>query len=215
MAILKVGGTQIASSSGSDVTLDNVALGSSVTGLPSAGFKHLATVTAADTAVAASFDGFYTSDYTHYTVMWHDVKCTHNNAGMQFRVRQSNADLATGSGYQHISDGRNYGSEDSVSYNQNTDYAKIGATDSASSSTYKHSGELTLYAPFTSGTIKYMGGHTMGYNSGSPPTAFRSYRTGIWYVGNTNALSGFSFYFDQTTANTISGTFQLFGIKNS
>ena len=36
MAILKVGGTQIASSSGSDVTLDNVALGSSVTGLPAA-----------------------------------------------------------------------------------------------------------------------------------------------------------------------------------
>ena len=33
MAILKVGGTQIASSSGSDVTLDNVALGSSVSGL--------------------------------------------------------------------------------------------------------------------------------------------------------------------------------------
>ena len=65
MAILKVGGTQIASSSGSDVTLDNVALGSSVTGISTAGTVHLATYTA-DPAEDAEIATFNLGDYASY-----------------------------------------------------------------------------------------------------------------------------------------------------
>ena len=96
MAILKVGGTHIASSSGSDVTLDNVALGSSVTGIPTAVMVHLATYTGDNTVATTYLNlGSYASYNTHI-LRFENVRFATDSLGMILRVSTNTTALTTG-----------------------------------------------------------------------------------------------------------------------
>ena len=81
MAILKVGGTQIASSSGSDVTLDNVALWSSVTGAGSWVKLQHQTISSTPTTAVIGWDPvagetLFTSTYKVYKIICSSLKIT-------------------------------------------------------------------------------------------------------------------------------------------
>ena len=111
MAILKLGGTQIASSSGSDVTLDNVALGSSVTGLSTAGTVHLATYTAdpAEDAEIATFNlGDYASYGTHI-LRFENVRFENDLSVSFLRLGTSVSPITSGYNYNM---NRTYGASD-------------------------------------------------------------------------------------------------------
>ena len=65
--------------------------------------------------------------------------------------------------------------------------------------------------PVSASTNKTWSGHSIGYNSASPPTAIKTFNFAGIYT-STSALSGFSFRYD---GGNIDGTVSMYGVKNS
>ena len=119
MAILKVGGTQIASSSGSDVTLDNVALGSSVTIPASSGSSliHVGTTTIATPDVDDSVVFAPTSNFDTFYITFCNVLPVSDGNGLRMGLSRNNftdaVSLSHSRYYGRIDAARSMGNESS------------------------------------------------------------------------------------------------------
>ena len=174
-------------------------------------FLGSTTVTTTDVS-AISFDGLFTSAYTHYKFIY-SIRGATNNTDTIVRIRQSNSDV-TASNYWYAGMGM-YRASGSTTANtagaNGAGYILISSTDNTDNVAYPTTGELILFNPLSTDVNKTITTTNLGYNSSSTPDAIR-----IWTFGgqlvDTTAASGLSFLYD---GGNIMGTVSLYGIKNS
>jgi hypothetical protein len=174
-------------------------------------FLGSTTVTTTDVS-AISFDGLFTSAYTHYKFIY-SIRGATNNTDTIVRIRQSNSDV-TASNYWYAGMGM-YRASGSTTANtagaNGAGYIRISSADNTDNVAYPTTGELILFNPLSTDVNKTITTTNLGYNSSSTPDAIR-----IWTFGgqlvDTTAASGLSFLYD---GGNIMGTVSLYGIKNS
>ena len=161
---------------------------------------------------AISFDGYFTSDYAHYKIIYSVYGAT-NNTDTIFRVREGNSD-ATGSNYWYAGMAM-YRANGDTSANNTGDngatFAIISSADNTNNSQYPTTGEMILFNPLSTSHNTTFTTTNIGYNSASTPNAIRVWTFAGQYV-STTATSGFTFLYD---GGNINGTIRLYGIKNS
>jgi hypothetical protein len=182
---------------------------SKLTGL-SSDFVLLATTDASSSA-SVSFDGYFSSTYKNYKMIFSGVRMGTTNTEFRARLRTSNADI-TSSIYKNNNFFSQLNQDSSASNNGdyggwNLDHLKLqrGTNNGA---TYEGAGEATIYNPLSTTAYKQMKiemqhiWHDLTYHF-----------LHMQYVqcDTTSALSGISFY--PASGNITSGTFKLYGIK--
>ena len=174
-------------------------------------FLGSTTVTATDVS-AISFDGLFTSAYTHYKFIY-SIRGATNNTDTIVRIRQSNSDV-TASNYWYAGMGMYRASGSTVANTAGanaTGYIRISSADNTNNVAYPTTGELILFNPLSTAVNKTITTTNLGYNSASTPNAIRVWTFGGQLV-DTTAASGLSFLYD---GGNIMGTVSLYGIKNS
>jgi hypothetical protein len=174
-------------------------------------FLGSTTVTTTDVS-AISFDGLFTSAYTHYKFIY-SIRGATNNTDTIVRIRQSNSDV-TASNYWYAGMGM-YRASGSTTANtagaNGAGYILISSTDNTDNVAYPTTGELILFNPLSTTVNKTITTTNLGYNSATTPSAIRIWTFGAQLV-DTTAASGLSFLYD---GGNIVGTVSLYGIKNS
>jgi hypothetical protein len=106
-------------------------------------------------------------------------------------------------------DGSTSQSSSAVGFNGN--YIGIASTDNTANAQYPTTGEMLLSNPLSTTHNTTITTNSIGYNSGSPPNAIRTWNYAGTYI-STTATSGISFGY---IGGNINGTIRLYGMKNS
>jgi len=198
----------------------------------SSDFVLLAT-TDASSSSSVSFDGYFSSTYKNYKVMFSSVKPS-TNQYFYMRARQSNADV-TSSLYYGAGSGRNQYylapdlSQEQSNFGNNIfsggtaltlwDFSYYNGADSnrqVNSATYSSvNGSFEIFDPLSTSTWKQLHGK-ISYrgtgNAGASSFGITYMDMALLFQASTgSALSGFTFY--PSTGTFTSGTFKLYGIK--
>ena len=158
-------------------------------------------------------DGYFTSDYDHYKLIYSVYGAT-GNTDTQARIMQGGsvitADNYWFAGMAWYYDGSTSQASTNVGFNTN----KWGSssTDNIADSEYPTTGEMLFSNPLSTSQNTTMTTTSIGYNSGSPPNAIRVWNYAGTYISPSTATSGISFHYD---GGNIYGTIRLYGMKNS
>jgi len=202
------------------------------TALPTSDFVLLAT-TDASSSSSVSFDGYFSSTYKNYKVMFSSVKPS-TNQYFYMRARQSNADV-TSSLYYGAGSGRNQYylapdlSQEQSNFGNNIfsggtaltlwDFSYYNGADSnrqVNSATYSSvNGSFEIFDPLSTSTWKQLHGK-ISYrgtgNAGASSFGITYIDMALLFQASTgSALSGITFY--PSTGTFTSGNFKLYGIK--
>ena len=158
-------------------------------------FVLLATTTASSSA-SVSFDGYFSSTYTNYQVIFSDVYPA-SNSSLLIRFRRSNADV-TASSYEFASRRtyKAFGASDASDgrYNYNSSSIDVLTNSSPNSATRTTSGLLTIYNPLSTSSYKKINGHAVGASDDAGGTnSLWNVSFGCQLYDNANALSGITF----------------------
>ena len=161
-----------------------------------------------------SFNGYFTSAYSHYKIILTDVVPSTNNANVSMRYRISDSDVTT-SDYQNV--GQHGGiqigvaSANGTSNQTNTDQFKLQQGYAVSNaSNLCMNAELTIFNPLNTSLYKHYH-YTSSQHYGSATQYWVTSTGGGYYDANTTALSGFSII--ASTGNITSGNCYLYGVK--
>ena len=180
---------------------------------PTSDFVKLSTVTAS-TASTVSFDGFFTSDYEWYKVIWKGYPSADTYLNMRFR--RSNADVTT-SNYEWMA----WGGERHSGSSSN-DQKAGGWTDSYmrpasfndlqngnSNTDYGFNGVSYIYRPLDTSLNNTINGFMSFKSSNAGSMQMYNYM-GCLEDAQT-AISGISYY---PSSGTVTGKWTLYGIKH-
>jgi hypothetical protein len=157
-------------------------------------------------------NGYFTSDYDHYKLIYSVYAATANTDTM-VRIMQGGS-VITASNYWFVGNAWYYDgtySQESQAVGFNTNYIGISSADNTADSQYPTTGEMLLSNPLSTSQNTTITTNSIGYNSVSPPTAIRTWNYTATYV-STTATSGISFGY---IGGNIHGTIRLYGMKNS
>jgi hypothetical protein len=157
-------------------------------------------------------NGYFTSDYDHYKVIY-SVYASTGNTDTRVRIMQGGS-IVTATNYRYVGSGWYFDGSTSQSQNQqgwNDVYWLISSTDNTNDSQSPTTGEMLLSNPLSTSQNTTFTTTSIGYNSPSPPSAVRNWTFVGTYV-STTATSGISFYQD---GGNVNGTIRLYGMKNS
>ena len=157
-------------------------------------------------------NGYFTSDYDHYKLIY-TVYAATGNTDTMVRIMQGGS-VITASNYWFAGNAWYYDgtySQESNAVGFNTNYIGIASTDNTASAQYPTTGEMLLSNPLSTTHNTTITTNSIGYNSGSPPSAIRTWNYAGTYV-STTATSGISFGY---IGGNINGTIRLYGMKNS
>jgi hypothetical protein len=181
-------------------------------GAVSSDYVLLAT-TDASSSSSVSFDGYFSSTYKNYKVLYSNlIAGTSGSTYLQVRYRRSNADV-TASSYVFAGNGwYNYsgsGGDLLAIRGFNTSSFKLTEPENVSTSASYggNNGELTLFNPLSTASYKSYYAHA---NVLSTVTYYTYFTMGL-LQDSTSALSGITFF--MSSGNITSGTFKLYGIK--
>ena len=196
---------------------------------PSSDFVLLATTTASSSA-SISFDGYFSSTYENYKVIFNSVKAS-TSQYFRMRFRQSNAD-ATSSlylggliGQRQIYDGASYYLPErnlthtepsggagfnyiSLAYNNGAEESESQVSSTTNTSV---NGEIFLYNPLSTSNFKYSKIDVRYRATGDSWNGALTHWQGSIVYQSATALSGISFI--PSTGTFTTGTFKLYGIK--
>jgi hypothetical protein len=176
----------------------------------SSDYVLLATTNASSSA-SVSFDGYFSSTYKNYKVIFSNIIPSSNgNEAFRLRYRRSNADI-TASNYRGIGSWTSMttasGQTNSTSGFNNTDHANV-TTASTTTSGYGLSGDVIIYDPLNTTQFKVFIGQAF---TSDPSQELVHFKPAGRLVDSQNALSGLTFYF--ASGNITSGNLKLYGIK--
>ena len=165
----------------------------------------------ASSSASVSFDGYFSSTYRNYKMIFSGLRMSTTNTNLNARLRTSNADITT-SIYKNNnlfiqldnastnSAGSGYGG-----WNQSSILVQRGTNNGA---TYEGAGEATFYYPLS----------TTGYKQVKiecqymwQDLTYFFFQQQFVQCDTTSALSGISIY--PTSGTITSGNFKLYGIK--
>ena len=161
-----------------------------------------------------SFDGYFTSAYSHYKIILTDLIPSTNNPNISMRYRISDSDVTT-SDYnnvgQHGAIQIGTASSDGTSNQTNTDQFKLQQGYAVSNaSNLCMNAELTIFNPLNTSLYKHY--HYKSSQHYSSATGYWVTSTGGgYYDANTTALSGFTIF--ASSGNITSGNVYLYGVK--
>ena len=161
-----------------------------------------------------SFDGYFTSAYSHYKIILSDIVPSTNNPNISMRYRISDSDVTT-SDYnnvgQHGAIQIGVASSDGTSNQTNTDQFKLQQGYAVSNaSNLCMNAELTIFNPLNTSLYKHY--HYKSSQHYSSATGYWVTSTGGgYYDANTTALSGFTIF--ASSGNITSGNCYLYGVK--
>jgi hypothetical protein len=184
----------------------------------------LATTTVSSATSSVSFDGYFSSTYKNYKIIYNNAMPVSDNVDFRLRVRQSNADKTDSSGYRTVQiggqgeftgDGDNSTSENTEAVQG--DYGLLTHTTSEgnveTTDVYGGvSGEINIMDPLQTSYNKIIFIRSQHTGANDNSGNFNFFIDGcIRYKANANALSGVSFFFG--SGNIDGGVFKLYGIK--
>jgi len=165
-----------------------------------------------------SFNGYFSSDYSHYKIILTDVVPASNNYDISMRYRISDSDVTTSDYHnagQHGAIQIGTGSTNGTSSAQHTNkfILQQGWAVSNASGLCLNS-EVTIFNPLSTSLYKHY-----HYKSSCHYNGNDSSSTGYWvtstgggyYDANTTALSGFTIF--SSAGNITSGNVYLYGVK--
>jgi len=158
-------------------------------------------------------NGYFTSDYDHYKLIY-SVYAATSNTDTMVRIMEGGS-VITASNYWFAGQAWYYDgstSQASQAVGFNTNYIGISSTDGTADSRYPTTGEIILSNPLSTSHITSLTTNSIGYNSVSPPTAIRTWNYAGAYNNPGTATSGISFGY---MGGNIHGTIRLYGMKNS
>jgi hypothetical protein len=178
----------------------------------SSDFVLLATTTASSSA-SVSFDGYFSSTYKNYQIIYSDAFPATNSVSFGIRFRRSNADV-TASNYSYAAGGAGLASNNStasVDYNASANQSRIilNFSDLSNSNNFMYSGIIDIYDPLSTTRYKVIN-YKMGTQNGGGDYYFFGSGFGV-LKDSLSALSGITFF--MTSGNIATGTFKLYGIK--
>jgi hypothetical protein len=177
---------------------------------PSSDFVLLATTTASSSS-SISFDGYFSSTYKNYKMIFSGVRMSTTNTEFRARVRTSNADI-TSSIYKTASnlvasDSSGGGSVQGGYGGWNFTYIPI-QRGTSNGATYEGAGQATIFDPLSTTGYKQVQIEMQHiWQDISQIFAQQQYAQ----CDTTSALSGISFF--PASGNITSGTFKLYGLK--
>ena len=184
----------------------------------------LATTTVSSAVSSVSFDGYFSSTYKNYKIIYNNAMPVSDNIEFRLRVRQSNADKTDSSSYRTIlacAQGEFTGDGDVGGGNTEeklqADYALLTekSTEGNVESTDVYggvSGEITIMDPLQTSYNKIIFTKSQHTGANDNNGNFSFFSNGVVrYVNNANALSGVSFFY--SSGNIDGGVFKLYGIK--
>ena len=158
-------------------------------------------------------NGYFTSDYDHYKLIYSVYAATSNTDAM-VRIMEGGSVISSSNywfaGQAWYYDGSTSQASQAVGFN--TNYIGISSTDGTADSRYPTTGEIILSNPLSTAHITSLTTNSIGYNSVSPPTAIRTWNYAGAYNNPGTATSGISFGY---MGGNIHGTIRLYGMKNS
>ena len=160
----------------------------------------------ASSVSSVSFDGFFSSTYTNYKIIFDNMTSSASSTWLNITFRRSNTEVTSN---YYNANFQTYRTSSSAGDYNNSEWnaSNIQFIVLSGSTSYPGAGEFTIYDAFGSSNVKTMTGiGTYWENSGS----YRTTITGATLHDNTNALSGVTLKPD---SGTISGTINLYGIK--
>jgi hypothetical protein len=179
---------------------------------PSSDFVLLAT-TDASASATVSFDGYFTSTYKNYKLIFSNIVPSSNAAYLYIRYRRSNADVTTSNyryvnGYFYLDTAGNalYGTQGTSAQT----YVDVTNLDTFSTASHGGiSGEMTIHNPLS--TTHYKWSRWSACQNNSDATSWKIIDGTMLLRDATTAISGFTFYFN--SGNITTGNFKLYGIK--
>jgi hypothetical protein len=172
---------------------------------------HLNTSTGSNVS-QIDINGHFTSDYDHYWLIY-SVYAATGNTDSHVRIMEGGSAISA-SNYWYAGSGWYFDGSTSQSTNAqgfNATFIGISSTDNTANSQYPTTGTMLLSNPLSTSQNTTIVTSSIGYNSGSPPNAIRSWNYAGTYI-STTATSGISFQYD---GGNINGTIRLYGIANS
>ena len=183
----------------------------------------LATTTVSTGVSSVSFDGYFSSTYKNYKIIFNNAMPVSDGVEFRLRVRQSNADKTDSSSYRTIligargeftGDGTGNNSSEMYVAGQG-DHGMLTHQDGDIENTDVYggvSGEINIMDPLQTSYNKIIfirSQHTADNDNNGNYSYFTD--GVVRYKANANALSGVSFFF--SSGNIDGGVFKLYGIK--
>jgi hypothetical protein len=177
-------------------------------------FVRLATVTVSGTPTTVSLDGYFSSTYKHYKIMWDKVGGA-GSAYLSFRVNISGSANTSSNYYGN----HQYGSINSAGGTGLDTYSAGWAStrfeldnDCITGATVnRQTGELILFDPLNTTYSKSWSSQSQSFNSN---LGYLWVNTGGGqYINNYSALTGVTFLYNTGTTFLNDGEFRIYGIK--
>jgi len=178
---------------------------------PGGSLVHLNTSTGSNVS-QIDINGHFTSDYDHYWLIY-SVYAATGNTDSHVRIMEGGSAISA-SNYWYAGSGWYFDGSTAQSTNAqgfNATFIGISSTDNTADVKYPTTGTMLLSNPLSTTQNTTVVTSNIGYNSGSPPNAIRSWNYAGTYI-STTATSGISFQYD---GGNINGTIRLYGIANS
>jgi hypothetical protein len=171
----------------------------------------LLATTDASSSASVSFDGYFSSTYKNYIVIFANIIPSSNgNEAFKIRYRRSNADI-TASNYRGVGNWTSIttgGTQtNSTAGFNNTNSANL-TTASTTTSGYGISGDVIIYDALSTTNYKIFIAQTF---TSDPSQELVHHKPAGRLVDSQDALSGLTFFF--ASGNITSGNFKLYGIK--
>jgi len=180
---------------------------------PSSDFVLLATTDITSSTASVSFDGYFSSTYKNYQVVYSNLSPVTDTVNLFFRFRRSNADVTAASYMRWYGSMIGNGSVDGLQGESvsGSTYIRLTHGDISNSQTVPQNGYLYLFNPL--GTTAYKSISSVCHSRrGSPNTTYYDLVNASGYLLDaTTAISGLTFYY--SSGNIALGNFKLYGIK--
>ena len=194
--------------------------GASLTNLPGGDFVKLATTTVSSDVSSISFDGLFSSTYSHYqfigTGLVHNEAWNSSNNGMRMRIRQSDSDV-TGSSYAWVMN------DATINHSGGKSHAAEGAYGASTiqitrhqttGNNYQTSFIVDVHNPLDTAkykSINWSSSHIYLHDGNTGNRYFHSCPGSAVYRSNTSAYSGVTFF--AASGDITAGSISVYGTK--
>jgi len=189
--------------------------GDNTWGAVSSDYVLLATTDITSSTASVSFDGYFSSTYKNYQVVYSNLSPVTDAVDLYFRFRRSNADVTAASyirwyGTQTWSTGSGYDGTQGDGATGAT-YLRLSHGNIYNSQASSQNGYLYVYNPL--GTTSYKSiSSVLQQRRGGASTSYYDIVNASGYLQDaTTAISGLTFYY--SSGNIALGNFKLYGIK--
>jgi hypothetical protein len=181
---------------------------------PSSDYVLLATTDVTSSTASVSFDGYFSSTYKNYQLIYSNLSPVTDAVNIYFRFRRSNADVTASSYLRlygcHTFDGTGFDSGQGGTATGSA-FLQISHAGISNTQASSQNGFLYIYNPLSTTSYKSITSTTQQRRGGGSSGYYDIVNATGYLQDATTALSGFTIYY--SSGNIALGNFKLYGIK--